>query len=64
MSKLQKTQNKSLVQCKTLSQSQNTRFAVLKSSMYFSTSQIVDLNSENAMFRSDIATLNERVQAL
>jgi len=64
MAEFQKTQERTLEQCKLLSQSQNTKFIELKDSINLLTTWVADLINENGVHHNNIADLNKRVQTL
>jgi len=59
-----KTQNETLVQCKSLRVSFNSKFDELKASINTITSQLGELRSENATLRVDLTSLERRVTTM
>lgn len=64
ISGLQKTQNETLTQCKSLSSSLKLKFSELKTSVDLLSSQIVELKSENTSLRQEVTTLKNKVSVL
>lgn len=64
MAEHQKTQIKTLAQCKLLCESQNAKFSELNENIGRLTSQVVDLKSENDKLQTIISSLSKRVQDL